>query len=72
MSVGWLASGFLVAWSVGKLPSVLYLAVHPDAGTVWPEHLAVAAGRGVLGIVAGTAVLAVVLQAYRARSRIFR
>ncbi|MEO3816404.1 hypothetical protein ABGB21_07205 [Plantactinospora sp. B24E8] len=67
VSLGWLASGFLVAWSCWKLPFAFYLAVASPADTVWPEELAVAAVHNVLGVVAGTTVLTVLLRTYRAR-----
>lgn len=67
VSLGWLASGFLVAWSCWKLPFALYLAVASPADTVWPENLAVAAVHNVLGVVAGTTLLTVLLRTYRAR-----
>jgi hypothetical protein len=70
VSLGWLASGFVVAWSCWKLPITLYLAIGPQVSTVWPENLAVAAAHNTLGVIAGTTVLIALLRAYRVRRRV--
>ncbi|MFC0508267.1 hypothetical protein [Micromonospora costi] len=67
VTLGWVSSGFLFAWSCWKLPLVGYLAVAAEQANRWPENLGVAGAQAVVGVVAGAATLAVVVRAVRGR-----
>jgi hypothetical protein len=65
--IAWTVSGFLVAWNCWKLPLIAYLAIAgPPAGEPWPENLGAAAAQCLLGVLAGSALLATLLHARRA------
>ncbi|WP_354643255.1 hypothetical protein [Kitasatospora camelliae] len=67
ISAAWIASGSLFAWGAWKLPFAAYLASRADGEVPWPEDLAVVAARDAVALVAGAAVLSVVLSAHRSR-----
>ncbi|MEV1330883.1 hypothetical protein AB0J20_15045 [Micromonospora costi] len=67
VTLGWVSSGFLFAWSCWKLPLVGYLAVAAEQANRWPENLVVAGVQAGVGVVAGATTLAVVVRAVRAR-----
>jgi hypothetical protein len=69
MTLTWMTSGFLVAWSAWRLPFVIYLASagFPD-GDVWPEQLGLEAGLCLLSIMAGTAMLLTLIRCYQSRA----
>ena len=57
VTIAWVSSGMLFAWSAWKLPLTAALAANPEIGAPWPENLAVAATQFTIGIVAGAAML---------------
>jgi hypothetical protein len=61
VTLTWLASGYLFAWSVWKLPFTAYLAV-VSSPTHWPEQLGIAAAENVVGAVTGVILLLLVLR----------
>ncbi|WP_063736008.1 hypothetical protein [Streptomyces sp. RTd22] len=61
MVLGWLGSGSLFAWSGWKLPFTLYVALARPADTALPEALALAAVLHLAAVVAGAAMLRVLL-----------
>ncbi|MGW3209237.1 hypothetical protein [Streptomyces sp. NPDC001135] len=57
LTLGWLGSGSLFAWSGWKLPLTLFVAVaHPNGFTL-PENVAVAAALHLAAVVAGVGML---------------
>jgi hypothetical protein len=68
MTITWAVSGFLITWSVWRLPFIVFLAVDgfPD-GVVWPQHLLVETVICLLSILAGAGMLLTALRTYRAQ-----
>ncbi|MQY08370.1 hypothetical protein [Actinomadura macrotermitis] len=64
VTIGFVTSGMLFAWSAWKLP----LALLRPGGYAPPEHLAVAVVEHGLGIGAGVALLRLLLKTVRARA----
>ena len=64
VAIAWAVSGFLVAWNCWKLPLIGYLAIAgTPAGQTWPENPGAAAAQCLLGVLAGSALLATLLHA---------
>jgi hypothetical protein len=57
LTLGWLGSGSLFAWSGWKLPLTLFVALAHPSDVTMPENLAVAAGLHFAAIVAGVCML---------------
>ncbi|MCC9307484.1 hypothetical protein LN042_10275 [Kitasatospora sp. RB6PN24] len=65
LTVGWLGTGSLFAWSGWKLPITVYLAVAHPSGAQWPEDLAVAALLHAAAVAAGTVMVTALVRARR-------
>ncbi|EST20061.1 hypothetical protein M878_40330 [Streptomyces roseochromogenus subsp. oscitans DS 12.976] len=63
LTLGWLGTGSLCAWSGWQLPFVLYVALAHPAGTALPENLAVAAVLHVAAVAAGAVMLRALVRA---------
>ncbi|MGW2420622.1 hypothetical protein ACWC0C_15450 [Streptomyces sp. NPDC001709] len=57
LTLGWLGTGSLCAWSGWQLPFVLYVALAHPADTSLPENLAVAAALHTAAVTAGALML---------------
>ncbi|MER5542300.1 hypothetical protein ABT072_07495 [Streptomyces sp. NPDC002589] len=57
LTLGWLGTGSLCAWSGWQLPFTLYVALAHPAGTSPPENLAVAAALHSAAVAAGSVML---------------
>lgn len=57
LTLGWVGSGSLFAWSAWKLPLMLYVALADPAGVTPPENITVAVALHLCAVVAGAAMM---------------
>ncbi|MFF7356292.1 MULTISPECIES: hypothetical protein [Streptomyces] len=57
LTLGWLGTGSLCAWSGWRLPFVLHAALTHPADTALPDHLALAAALHAVAVAAGAVML---------------
>ncbi|MET8011187.1 hypothetical protein ABZU86_01250 [Streptomyces sp. NPDC005271] len=69
LSVGWLGSGSLFAWSGWKLPFTLYVALANPSDALLPENLAVAAALHMTAVVTGAVMLRSLLRPHASAAR---
>ncbi|MFB6613337.1 hypothetical protein ACFCV9_03795 [Streptomyces sp. NPDC056367] len=63
LTLGWVGSGSLFAWSAWKLPLMLYVALADPAGLTPPESLTVAVVLHLGAVVAGAAMMRTLVRA---------